>query len=74
VFVTEINRRLPPETAPARGQELVDEDDLNAFAGVLVIELDPVIVGQMRHDSPLAQNADARAERPASMVTTEPLV
>src|SRR5262249_55845440 len=31
-------------------------------------------VGQMRHDSALAQNADARAERPASMVTTEPLV
>jgi hypothetical protein len=58
----------------ARGHEPMDENDRNVHAGVLVIELDLVIGSQMWHGSPLAQNADARAERPASMVTTEPLV
>jgi hypothetical protein len=32
--------------------EFMDEDDRDAGAGLLVIELDPVIAGEMRHGAP----------------------
>ena len=53
--------------------KFVNKNDWNAFTGFLVIELDSVVSCQMWHEF-LAQNAWARADSPASMVTTEPLV
>ena len=47
---------------------------VKSLAAVGGFELRDVLDPGCGMASPLAQNADARAERPASMVTTEPLV
>src|SRR5215475_4576785 len=53
--------------------KFMDKNDRDAFDGFFIVELDPVIGRQMWHAF-LIQKAWARAERPASMVTTAPLV
>src|SRR5215472_3526800 len=57
--------------------ELMNEDNRNSSAHFLVIELDFVVRGQMRHGRPSyggLQKLKLRADRPASIVTTEPLL
>src|SRR5262249_6516855 len=71
VMLPEMADLLLPGAAIAG--KFMDEDDRNAFAGFLVIELHSIVGRQMWHGIPV-QKACARAERPASMVTTEPLV
>jgi hypothetical protein len=53
--------------------KFMDKNNRDAFASFLIVELDPVIGRQMWH-AILIQKAWARAERPASMVITDPLV
>ena len=53
--------------------KFMDKNNWDAFAGFLIVELGPVIGRQMWH-AILIQKAWARAERPASMVITDPLV
>ncbi len=56
-------------------RELVDEDHGSAGTRLFVIELHAIVGRQVRHGmSSINQNAVARAERPASIVTTDPLV
>src|SRR6185312_3237438 len=62
--------------APVAG-EFVDEDDRDAAADFLVKQLNPVVGCQMRHWGPScfeSQKLKLRAETPASMMTTEPLL
>jgi len=53
--------------------KFVNKYDGDAFAGFLVVELDPIVRREMWHEF-LVQKACARADNPASMVTTDPLV
>jgi hypothetical protein len=51
----------------------VNENNRYAFASLLVIEFHSIVSRQMWHGITV-QKAWARAERPASIVTTDPLV
>jgi hypothetical protein len=51
----------------------MDKNDRDAFASFFMVEPDPIIGCQMWHAF-LIQKAWARAERPASIVMTDPLV
>src|SRR5947207_5764706 len=53
--------------------KFMDKEDRHAFAGLFVEKLHSIVSCEMRHEIPV-QKAWARAERPASIVTTEPLV
>ena len=61
--------------APVAG-EFVDEDDRDAAADFLVKQLNPVVGCQVRHRALEfeSQKLKLRAETPASMMTTEPLL
>ncbi len=52
--------------------KFVHEDDRRARPGLLIVQLDLIVRRQMRHDG--FPYEAARAEMPASMVTTDPLV
>ena len=71
VILREVADLLLPRAQVAG--KFVHEDNRDPFAGLFVIELHSVVCRQMWHKFPV-QKACARAERPASMVTTEPLV
>ena len=53
--------------------KFMNKNDRDALTRFFVIHLDPVVCRQMRHDF-LVQKAWARAESPASIVMTDPLV
>src|SRR5262249_461275 len=53
--------------------KFVNKNNRDAFASFFVIELDSIVRRQMWHGV-LVKNACPRADSPASMVTTEPLV
>src|SRR4029079_18537032 len=75
IVLREMTDLLLPRAAIAG--KFVHKDNRNPFAGFFVIELHSVVGRQMWHEFTVQkaiQKACARAERPASMVTTEPLV
>src|SRR4051794_32174519 len=73
IVARKVTHLLLPGTIVSR--KLMDEDDRDPSSGLLVVKLHAIVGCQMRHVmSSRIQNADARAESPASMVTTEPLV